>query len=252
MAANHPIPTNHAFQDLVGGRFTMLSVEAFAGINDDRRALWLCRCDCGNSKIVSGKDLKRGHTKSCGCAKRTWLAEAMRRTARKKAEQLIRQRVDPSGVITLPNGMQAFVDPVNLPIVSAHIWGILDNGRNCYARSGHLLMHVLLMGSREGFQVDHCNGNGLDNRRENLRWATSSQNMANKGIQGSSRQRYKGVIPPRGRYKHWRACVTKNGVRHSLGPFASQEQAARAYDAKALELFGDYARINFPEESHGS
>lgn len=53
--------------NLEGQRFGKLSVVSFAGINKDHKATWLCKCDCGNSKIISGRSLRRGVTKSCSC-----------------------------------------------------------------------------------------------------------------------------------------------------------------------------------------
>ena len=54
-------------QNLIGQKFERLAVVSFAGLNNSRGSRWLCRCDCGNEKIVAGCNLKNGHTKSCGC-----------------------------------------------------------------------------------------------------------------------------------------------------------------------------------------
>jgi len=95
--------------------------------------------------------------------------------------------------------------------------------------------------------VDHVNGNGLDNRRVNLRPATPSQNQANRAARRDSFSRFKGVYwyPNRQR---WRARITVQRKVQSLGYYATPEEAARAYDAAALIAFGEYARLNFPKE----
>ena len=113
-----------------------------------------------------------------------------------------------------------------------------------------ILMHRVIAATPEGLVTDHINGDTLDNRRENLRICTPSQNAANKrGVRCSSS--YKGVIPnPDKRCKRserWRAQIQHNRKHILIGYFASQVEAAEAYDAKAKELFGEFARINFEE-----
>jgi hypothetical protein len=97
--------------------------------------------------------------------------------------------------------------------------------------------------------TDHINGDGLDNRRTNLRQATPTQNNANCGIRGHNTSGYKGVSLRPDRGNRWRATIRIHGLQYFLGLFDDVEDAARAYDAAALELFGDFARLNFPEET---
>lgn len=95
--------------------------------------------------------------------------------------------------------------------------------------------------------VDHINGNGLDNRRANLRPATPSQNTANARMPSDNTSGFKGVgwFARTGR---WRAYITYQGRQKHLGYFDIAEEAALAYDAAARELFGEFARPNFPAE----
>lgn len=90
--------------------------------------------------------------------------------------------------------------------------------------------------------VDHINGDGLDNRRANLRLATFSQNMANSRARPS--RRFKGVYWSNS-HNGWRAQIMADGRRYSYGTFDTEEAAARAYDAAAKELFGPFARLHF-------
>lgn len=100
--------------------------------------------------------------------------------------------------------------------------------------------------------VDHMDGNGLNNTRPNLRPATPAQNNWNRCTNRNSRSGFKGVSRYSGRAPHWRAYITKDGERHALGRFYAPEDAARAYDRAAIELFGEFARTNFPREEYAS
>lgn len=103
---------------------------------------------------------------------------------------------------------------------------------------GTIYMHRVVLGAGNGQCVDHANRNGLDNRRENLRVATQSQNLAN----ASDRKR---SGPYRGVHKHgrkWRAVVGQNEY---AGSYDTPEEAAHAYDEAALAKWGEFARPNF-------
>lgn len=146
----------------------------------------------------------------------------------------------------------ALIDDADLPTVSGHFWRAeLREGRTPYAitnrpgtKNGILKMHRLLMNAPDGVLVDHINGNGLDNRRENLRLCDHLGNSRNaKAIVGSSR--FKGVHfnACNGR---WEARIRQNGRQKCLGYYDSEEEAARVYDAAAAIEFGEFARFNFP------
>ncbi|MFI5473137.1 HNH endonuclease [Streptomyces cacaoi] len=96
--------------------------------------------------------------------------------------------------------------------------------------------------------VDHVNGNGLDNRRANLRAATASQNQANQRMRRDNRSGFRGVQHAPG--DRWRALLIAKGQRISLGYYDAREDAARAYDAAAIDHFGEFARTNFPRENY--
>ncbi|QGH72302.1 MAG: zinc binding loop region of homing endonuclease [Podoviridae sp. ctg2L5] len=107
-----------------------------------------------------------------------------------------------------------------------------------------ITLHRLITGVPSNLQVDHANGNRLDNRRKNLRVCTRSQNCVNRTSKVKSKSGYRGVTK---HYNKWRARIEQNGKKIHLGLFETPELAAKAYDQIALSLYGDFAVLNFPE-----
>jgi hypothetical protein len=109
-----------------------------------------------------------------------------------------------------------------------------------------IFMHRFILNANDGQIVDHKNGNGLDNRRANIRLCSQGQNLANMRNTQHHSSRFKGVYWYE-RVKKWQVNIRKDGRTQYLGRFYSEEVAARVYDAKAKELFGDFAKLNFEE-----
>ena len=145
------------------------------------------------------------------------------------------------------------VDEVDFEWLSKTRWCVLKQktGERLYAarrlNNRFVLMHRIITNAPSGLDVDHINGNGLDNRRDNLRICTRSENLHNMRPRGGSSS-FKGVSWNK-RDQVWRAYINVNGSRHSLGSFRSEIDAAHAYDDAAREHFGDFAFCNFPETS---
>lgn len=106
-----------------------------------------------------------------------------------------------------------------------------------------VMMHRFIQGAEPGQMVDHADGDGLNNTRANLRFADAAQSAANRGRRRDSSSPYRGVTFSNGR---WWAMLMVRGRRRYLGIFADAESAARAYDAAAVEAWGEFARLNFP------
>lgn len=118
-------------------------------------------------------------------------------------------------------------------------------------RTGSIAMHRQILNAPAGIEVDHINHVRLDNRRFNLRLATASQNHGNtRSLPGTS-SRFKGVTWFK-RYSLWRAQVKHQGKGFHIGYFADEEAAARAYDERAIAIWGEFACLNFPESGSGS
>jgi len=120
-----------------------------------------------------------------------------------------------------------------------------------YAMNGtrDILIHRVVMKAPKGVQVDHINGDPLDNRKENLRICTPSENCRNRKVRRDSKSGYKGVeMKSSGRFQAYIGNPDKKSRHIRLGTYDAPEQAARAYDRKAIELHGEFALLNFPED----
>jgi hypothetical protein len=160
--------------------------------------------------------------------------------------------------IPLTRGKYAIVDPERYEELAKYKWfASLQRGgiyavRMVKAKKGSKVrqkvvrMHRVIMGAGEGEIVDHINHYGLDNRIANLRAATARQNMWNmRKRKCNCSSKYKGVHRVKSK-KKWRARITFNNRTILIGDFDREIDAAMAYDAKARELFGEYASLNMP------
>lgn len=152
-------------------------------------------------------------------------------------------------------GRIVLIDSSDVQVAGAYRWHFSSNGYLMSVKNKSqprkLLLHRLLMFDElttARAEIDHINGNAWDNRRSvNLRVASSAENKYNTRAHRDSRSGYKGVRLS-GRSTHrWQAMIYHSGKNYCLGSHASPEEAARAYDAKAVELFGARARLNFPK-----
>lgn len=152
--------------------------------------------------------------------------------------------------IPLTQGRFALVDADDYEWLSQYRWQATFNGTKWYActsRKGKTIwMHRLIMNAPRGKVVDHYDGNGLHNRRASLRICTRQQNAYNSRHRGGTSQ-FKGVHFEKATGK-WRATIVFKGEHFNLGLYDDEVDAARAYDRKAIELFGEFAYLNFPHE----
>lgn len=151
--------------------------------------------------------------------------------------------------IGLVNGGFAVVDDESLPLMGARRWRRKSDHGRTYVYSStrpQVALHRLIADPPAGMMVDHINGNGLDNRRANLRVASNSQNQANRQrVRGAY---IKGICFHRKSGK-WQAQIKKDDVNFYLGLYASEEAAAHAYAKAAHRLFGEFAWTNFEKEA---
>ena len=157
-------------------------------------------------------------------------------------------------LIPVKGGPFAIVDAADYEALSKYNWYARHTPTVCYAVARHkgkfIHMHRLIMNAPAGLVVDHIDHNGLNNTRKNLRLCTRAENNRNQRPKPGGTSKYKGVSWHSEKRK-FRAYITYERKTHYLGDFTDENEAARTYDKKANELFGEFAFLNFPEELRG-
>lgn len=154
--------------------------------------------------------------------------------------------------IAMTQGKVVVIDEEDLDIVRHISWCPKKDREGWYARGvipetkRRVYMHRLILGITDpNTEVDHRDGNGLNNQRANLRQATRTQNARNKGKHKVKQSRFKGCYQRNDRRNRlWRSTICVNGKSKQLGYFTTEEEAARAYNEAAKQYFGEFARLN--------
>lgn len=158
--------------------------------------------------------------------------------------------------IPLSQGKVALVDDEDFERINQFKWCAAKNCnayyavRNTYNPKIRIIMHRVILNAKKGDEIDHRNGNGLDNRKDNLRFCTPSQNHQNRRLMKGGTSKYKGVDWFK-REKKWRSKIVVNKKAIYLGLFDSEIEAACVYDTAASRYFGEFARFNFSENNTG-
>ncbi len=173
----------------------------------------------------------------------------------------LRQVVITGNLCRIPLGKSkrfSYCDAADYTVVSRHNWYELRKpGKTVYARTKikkgkeykTVLLHRFITKLEDPkIQIDHHNGDGLDNRRENIRACNGQQNSQNKKVPKSNIIGYKGVSIRRYKTKIWYQARIRNKREISLGSFNNPKAAAEAYDKAAIKYFGKFSKVNFPKQ----
>jgi len=151
--------------------------------------------------------------------------------------------------VPLTKGYESIIDAADVYLVDCYNWFAIPVGSTVYAaRSDYsgkkmrmVYVHRTIMGEPDGLQVDHRDGGGLNNRRGNLRLATSSQNMQNRRMARNNKSGFKGASLHKGSGK-WKAQIRINRELIYLGLFTSPEEAHAAYCRASKKYHGEFGR----------
>jgi outer membrane cobalamin receptor len=152
--------------------------------------------------------------------------------------------------IALTQNKIALVDDDDFEIVNQFKWSYQDSRdtgyakRSTYPSKKTVLLHRFLLSATPDKEVDHINGDGLDNRRENLRLCSRRENHQNSKKKNNLSSIYKGVSWNKEKRK-WRAQIRYEDRQMHLGYFNNEIDAAKAYDLTATIHFGEFAKLNF-------
>lgn len=166
--------------------------------------------------------------------------------------------LSPTREIPLTKGKVAIVDAADYEWLNQWRWHARGNGSAFYASrkvgprgaTRYVHMHRLIVGVEVDAEVDHINGDGLDNRRANLRSCSHRENTRSLKLNRNSQSGFKGVSWHKARGK-WVSHISVDGRQRHLGIFDDPVKAAVAYDLAAKVHFGEYAKLNFPEIERG-
>lgn len=165
---------------------------------------------------------------------------------------------DPSSpdtmLVPLSQGLFAVIDREDAEVIGKHNWFVITSEYGRYAgtmvKKRTVRLHQFILTCEPGFIPDHIDGDGLNNRRSNLRQATPTQNTQNCGKRKSNTTGFKGVTIHRGTGKYYASIGKTESI--FLGSFDDAISAARAYDDAARRIHGEFARLNFPNEGERS
>ncbi len=158
-----------------------------------------------------------------------------------------------TATVILTKGYVATIDAADVALVDGWNWHASVRLDTVYAgrstriggrpngKSKAIYLHRFLMDAPDGLEVDHISGDGLDNRRDNLRLATHTQNAQNQRRRRDNTVGFKGVWRCVSGLK-WRAMIQEGGTRKHLGYFTTPEAAHAAYTEAANRLWGEFAR----------
>ena len=234
-------------KDITGQRFGRLTAIKMVGYKEGKygnSAVWLCHCDCGNDVEIDGRDLRSKHTKSCGCIHREVLIK-------KNKERSHKDIYDLSGEYGIGydyNGNKFYFDLEDYDKIKNYYWLINKNGY-VVTSNNKKHMHRVIMGvdgeTWRNIQVDHIHGENTrnDNRKDNLRIVTPSQNGMNIGLKSNNTSGVTGVSWRKDINK-WTSYITVEGNDIRLGSYLNKKDAILARKQAEEKYFGEYSYDN--------
>lgn len=157
-------------------------------------------------------------------------------------------------IIALTHGHETIISDEDYDMLSLHKWRAHFNDPNVYAQAWikvqnvwkTISLHSMILPPKLGYDVDHINGDSLDNRRSNLQYLLHKYNTQKRRTPSNNTSGYRGVTFHLATGK-WLAQIRSDNKNYHLGVFTDKIEAAKAYDIAARKLLSKYATINFPD-----
>lgn len=226
------------------GRLTIVSrVENKIQPNGSVKKQYLCLCDCGNTKIIQAQSLRKGVTKSCGC-----LSKEIASLTHKRENSFVFKDGFCYG-ITSNSNKEFYFDEEDFEIVKDFTWFEYNGyiATNNYKLPDYpklLKLHRIVMKEKDSTKfIDHINHNKLDNRKQNLRVTTCSQNLMNHKVFKNNTSGVSGVCFLNNKNK-WKVRITVNYKVINIGSFDNYEDAVIARKQAEEKYFGEYSYSN--------
>lgn len=213
--------------DLTGQTFGKWKVLSLYDKDHRGEYMWNCECECGTISNIHSSHLRRGHSTRCiRCNTRRYFNRD-------------------GYMVGLTRKNQEFYFSIeDLEVVGEYPWSIDSCGYATTTVKGKTVRFHKLIIESNGLEVDHINSIKIDNRRENLRITTHECNTQNQSKQKRiTSSKYKGVAWYK-RDSKWRVSIKHKNKNYHLGYFINEDDAAKAYNVKAIELFGEYSKLN--------
>lgn len=219
-------------------RFGRLVVQKYSH-SENYRAMWLCECDCGNKDvIIKGKYLLNGDTKSCGCSNIERISQ-MGKDNKKYNDITIK---DDIVYVKIADDKYFICDIKDLECCNDAYWYFNNNG---YARGivngKTILFHNHIIKTDKNEEIDHIDGNRLNNVRSNLRVVTRVNNMKNKGKYINNTSGVTGVSFHTATNK-WCAYIHADKIKHHLGEYDNFDDAVNVRKEAEDKYFGEFKR----------
>jgi len=231
--------SKNCFIDLTDKKFGRLTVIEYAGKTKGKISLWKCLCNCGNESIVLSSNLKSGKTQSCGCL----FNEKIKLPRNKKYNTYDLVSKD-YGIGYTFKGEEFWFDKEDFNKVRKYTWFINIDGYVTTSKDNCTLkMHQLIMDTQENQISDHIKHKLYDNRKNELRKVTYSQNSMNQQLSENNTSGYTGVSFKKENNK-WQAYITKNKKNIYLGYYDEFEDAVKVRKQAEEQLFGEFSYDN--------
>lgn len=209
-------------------------------MDKNRKALWLCKCDCGNEKeiIVRGSDLRRNHTKSCGCLQKEAVTDTGKQSYGNKSNRYYLS--GEYGIGYDSNDKYFYFDLEDYIKIKDYCWIENEDGYfTTQIGDKHTFIHRIIMNAPDNLDVDHIYHNRYDNRKKYLRIVTSSQNAMNRILPNNNTSGYKGVHFDKHTNK-WCARISVNKERIILGFYDDLQKAIKIRKEAEDIYYGEY------------